>query len=267
VLDYEQGSSDMQPVSAVNMPAFDAKSVLKKANIDVVDGGRSSGLMHTKFIIVDSTILFMGSWNMSYNDTFRNNNNLLQITNQKLIANYQAKFNEMFEQKLFGTKADLQVETHQFTIDGTRVDNFFAPADKVMDKLVAEVKTAKRSIKFMVFTYTHADLANAMIERAKAGVQVQGVIENRGASQGALPALFCAKLPVKTDGNKYTMHDKVIIIDDSTVITGSFNFTKSADESNDENVLIIRNSNVAAAFVQEFNKIYATGQTPDSVKC
>jgi phosphatidylserine/phosphatidylglycerophosphate/cardiolipin synthase-like enzyme len=108
-----------------------------------------------------------------------------------------------------------------------------------------------------------------MIERSKAGLDVQGVIENRGASQGAFVPLFCAGLPVRTDGNKYTMHHKVIIIDGQIVITGSFNFTKSADEANDDNLLVIHSPTVAGLYEQEFQKIYGQGSTPQAsdVKC
>ena len=175
--------------------------------------------MHDKMIIVDSQVLFMGSWNLSYNDTYRNNNNLLKITDPRLIANYQAKFNELFVDKHFGAKAKVIVPNPSLTIDGVQVENYFAPEDEVMAKLTGLVQQA-------VHTYTPTDLSAAMIERAKGGLEVQGVIEARGASQGALVDLFCAGLPVKTDGNPYTMHHKVIIIDGSTVITGSFNFTK-----------------------------------------
>ncbi len=121
----------------------------------------------------------------------------------------------------------------------------------------------------MAFTYTDEDLANAMIMRAKAGVDVAGVIENRGASQGVLVPLYCARLPVKTDGNPYTMHHKVIIIDGETVITGSFNFTNAADTANDDNVIIIHNPAVAALYEAEYQKLYSEGQTPsaDEINC
>ncbi len=267
VLDEVNGDHQLEAIPSANIEAFDALKALQDAGIPVVNGGRSSGLMHDKIIIVDGTTLFMGSWNMSYNDTFRNNNNLLQITAQKLVANYQAKFNELYVDKRFGTKARVGALTPSMTVNGVQVENYFSPPDEVMQKLVAQVKAAQKSIKFMAFTYTHADLSNAMIERAKAGVKVEGVIENRGASQGALVPLFCAKLPVKTDGNKYTMHHKVIIIDDETVITGSFNFTKAADTENDDNVLIIHSKTVAAAYNLEFGKVYGMGQTPSNVTC
>jgi phosphatidylserine/phosphatidylglycerophosphate/cardiolipin synthase-like enzyme len=267
VLDEVNGSQVLKASDTPDKQEFNALDALKTAGIPVVDGGRSNGLMHNKMIIVDSTILFMGSWNMSYNDTYKNNNNLLKITSQRLIANYQAKFNELFTDKKFGTKADVGAQNPMLTLDGVPVENYFSPVDKVMKKLVAEIKNAKKSIKFMAFTYTHADLSAAMIERAKAGVKVSGVIENRGASNGALVPLFCAKLPVETDGNPQTMHHKVIIIDDQTVITGSFNFTQTADNANDDNVLIIRSPIIAAMYNAEFTKVYGQGKTPTNVVC
>ncbi len=263
VLDAVNGTHILKAGDASGLSAnFTAIQPLQDAGITVVNGGRSNGLMHNKMIIVDGSTLFMGSWNMSYNDSFRNNNNLLQITSQKLIANYQAKFNELFVNKKFGTKAVVKALNPQLTLDGTAVENYFSPPDKVMDKIIAQVNGAKKSIKFMAFTYTHSGLANAMIARANAGVQVQGVIENRGASQGAMVPLFCAGLPIKTDGNKYTMHHKVIIIDDQTVITGSFNFTQTADTANDDNILVIHNASVAALYNQEFARVYGAGVTP-----
>jgi phosphatidylserine/phosphatidylglycerophosphate/cardiolipin synthase-like enzyme len=249
---------------------FDAIKTLKAAGIAIADGGRSNGLMHNKIIIADGATLFIGSWNMSYNDTFRNNNNLLKITEPRLIANYQAEFDDMFVNKTFGAKSQLRAMQPVMTIDGTPVENYFAPRDRVMDKVVQEANKARHSIKFMIFTYTDQDLAKQMVSQAKLGVDVQGVIEARGASQGAMPTLFCAKqkmLQVRTDGNSATMHHKVIIIDDETVITGSFNFTRSADTANDDSLVIIRNPNVAALYITEFNKVFAEGKTPTSVKC
>jgi phosphatidylserine/phosphatidylglycerophosphate/cardiolipin synthase-like enzyme len=262
VLDEVNGSHELPASQASDQQPFDALSALTGAGIPVVDGGRSNGLMHDKFIIIDHQVLLVGSWNMSYNDTFRNNNNLLQISDPGLIANYQAKFDELFVDQRFGTKAEIKAQTPVLIIGGVPVENYFSPPDEVMDKLVSYVSGARQSIHFMAFTYTHPDLSDAMIARARAGVDVQGVIENRGASQGALVPLFCAGLAVKTDGNKYTMHHKVIILDGNTVITGSFNFTKAADTVNDDNILVIHDANVAALYEQEFSRIEASAKTP-----
>jgi phosphatidylserine/phosphatidylglycerophosphate/cardiolipin synthase-like enzyme len=191
----------------------------------------------------------------------------LQITSQKLIANYQAKYDEGYEQQKFGTHATVGASNSRLTLDGVQVENYFSPVDGVMDKLIACVHGAQRSIHFMAFTYTDKSLAAAMIERTQAGVEVQGVIENRGASQGALVTLFCAKLPVRVDGNKYAMHHKVIILDGQTVITGSFNLTKSADDAHDDNVLVIHDAAVAAPYEQEYSRIRTLATAPDSGEC
>jgi phosphatidylserine/phosphatidylglycerophosphate/cardiolipin synthase-like enzyme len=266
VYDGKNGSQTLAASQSPTGADFDAIAALKGAGIQLVDGGRSSGLMHDKIIIIDSKTLFMGSWNMSYNDTYRNNNNLLEITNPTLIANYQAKFEELIAGGHFGTHATVGSQTPELTIDGVKVLNYFSPVDNVMDKLVALVNGAQKSVKFMIFTYTDQNLANAMISRYQAGVDVAGVIENRGASQGAEVPLFCAKVPVKVDGNKYTMHHKVIVIDESIVVTGSFNFTKSADQQNDDNLLVIYDPAVAKQYLDEFDQINAIAAAPDSAK-
>jgi phosphatidylserine/phosphatidylglycerophosphate/cardiolipin synthase-like enzyme len=267
VVDEENGVQVLRASDAPGKKEFNALRALGAAHIPVVDGGRSNGLMHDKFILIDGSILFVGSWNMSYNDTFRNNNNLVRITNEMIAANYQAKFNEMFVAHRFGAKSTVGALVPRMTIDGVAVENYFSPHDAVMSKIAALVRGAKTSIHFLAFTYTSADLAAAMVAQKKAGIRVQGVIESRGASQGALPALFCNGIAVQTDGNSYTMHDKVIILDGQTVITGSFNFTQSADRYNDENVIILHNRALGALYEQEFNRIVVAAKQPSNVNC
>jgi phosphatidylserine/phosphatidylglycerophosphate/cardiolipin synthase-like enzyme len=269
IVDGEQGNLTLEPSAANGNQSIDTLQVLKDAKIPLVDGGRTNGLMHNKFILIDGKVLFMGSWNVSYNDTFRNDNNLLRITAPELIANYQAKFNEGFEQDRFGAQAELGALQTDLVVGGVRVENYFSPPDEGMIKLVNYVRSARQSIRFMAFTYTYPELAQAMIARHKKGVKVEGVFESRGASQGALASLHCAKVPVKVDGNKYTMHHKAVIIDDRTVITGSFNFTATADKANDDNLLVIHDPALAALFLQEYARVasMATPPNPAEITC
>ena len=259
------GENGVQTLEADRSPTgktYDAVEILQAAGIPLVNGGRSNGLMHDKFIVIDGQALVTGSWNYSYNDTYRNNNNILAITDLTLIANYQAKFNELFAKKDFGTPSQLGAQVPVLNIVGVNVANYFAPADRVMDKLVALVGSAGSSVYFMAFTYTHPDLVKAMVERHNAGVDVQGIFENRGATQGAMVPLYCAGVPVKVDGNKYTMHHKVIVIDRSIVITGSFNFTETADTANDENLIVIQSPALAQLYLQEYERLQADAQPP-----
>jgi phosphatidylserine/phosphatidylglycerophosphate/cardiolipin synthase-like enzyme len=267
VYDGENGNLELDN-TLTDYQAFDTILALKSARVGLVDDGRNNGLMHDKFLIVDGNVLFTGSWNFSYNDTYRNNNNLLEITDARLVANYLAKFDELYIDHNYGSRAEVQVPYPSLSIDGVQVENYFAPEDNVMDKIIAEVQAASRSVHFMAYSYTHHDLADAMIERMHSGVQVQGVIETRDSGYGVLGDLFCAGVTVKNDGNPYNMHHKVIIIDGETIITGSFNFTKSADTINDENVLVIHSPAVATLYEQEFQRIYAVGEMPEvSIQC
>ncbi len=68
--------------------------------------------------------------------------------------------------------------------------------------------------------------------------------------------LAAAGIAVEWDKNKYNMHNKVFIIDEHIVVTGSFNPTKNGDTDNDENILIIHDAAIAKKFVEEFNRLY-----------
>jgi phosphatidylserine/phosphatidylglycerophosphate/cardiolipin synthase-like enzyme len=267
VVDETTGTQVLKASAAPDEQPFDALAALATAHIPVVNGGRSSGLMHHKFILIDHAILFTGAWNRSFNDTFRNNNNLLRITNPTLIANYQAKFDEMFAAHRFGAKSTVGAPTQRVSVDGFTVENDFSPPDKVMDRLVWLVQGATRSVHFMAFTSTHSDLSAAMIARAKAGAEVRGVVANRSASPGAMPELHCAGIPVAVDGNPKTMHHKVLILDGTTVVTGSFTFTHSADKYNDENLLVLHDPALAALYEQECDRVEALSKEPTKVTC
>jgi phosphatidylserine/phosphatidylglycerophosphate/cardiolipin synthase-like enzyme len=262
VYDGEQGNLSLDNQSTGNQP-FDALDALTKGGAGLLNAGRQKGIMHDKFLIIDSKILFTGSWNFSYNDTFRNNNNLLKITAPEIIANYQAKFEEMYTQQRFGSASQFKAPHPSLDLDGTPVETYFAPEDGIMAKIIGMVSSARSSIHFMAYTFTRQDLAQAMIAQAQSGLDVRGVIETPDAAYlGAVKPLTCAGLPVEVDGNPYNMHHKVIIIDQTTVITGSANFTQAADRDNDENVLVIHNIYLAKIFEAEFQKIYAQGKNP-----
>ena len=183
------------------------------------------------------------------------------------VSNY-SEFEEMFG-GAFGPTSPANTPNPQITIDGIVIENYFAPEDDVMPKIVEEVAGATSSIHFMAFSFTHEDLSAAMLDRAAAGVEVAGIFETRGAnaSYGECPVLLGAGQFVRLDGNPRTFHHKVIIIDSSTVILGSFNFSKSADEDNDENLLIIHDPNLAAEYEAEFTRRLAESIVPVGGEC
>jgi phosphatidylserine/phosphatidylglycerophosphate/cardiolipin synthase-like enzyme len=221
-------------------------AMLERAGIEVKDDGRSA-LMHNKFIIFDGQTVWTGSTNLTQNGNFRNNNNVIVIRSTKVAEMFEREFSEMWEDGEHGPKSPSTVELQSTRIDGTPVQG------------------AQKSIRFMAFSFTHDELGAAVLERAEAGVDVAGIFETRGSETeySELAPLFCAGVPVRQDGNPGTFHHKVIIIDEQIVITGSLNFSENADESNDENVVILTNSDIAKQYLLEFERRWAEAKAPD----
>lgn len=236
---------------------------LEKAGIKVRDDDRSA-LMHDKFWIFDDQTVWTGSTNITSNGNFRNNNNVLVIDSREVAGMYEREFDEMWAGE-FGPTSTSTVEDQSANIDGTPVQILFAAEDEAVTNLVPLIKSAQDNIRFMAFSFTHDDLGDAVLERAEAGVDVKGIFETRGSETeySEMPSLYCAEIPVRQDGNPGTFHHKVIVIDDKTVVTGSLNFSVNADESNDENVVIVANSDIAAQYLQEFEHRWAEATEPD----
>ncbi len=231
---------------------------LRQAGIAVVDDDRG-GLMHNKFVVIDESVVWTGSWNLTDNGTYRNNNNAVMLRSVRLAENYAAEFEEMFSDRAFGPDSPSDTPHPKLKISGVAMENYFAPEDEVAEKLISLLEGAQSSIRFMAYSFTDDDIAQTMRNRAKAGVVVQGVFETRGADSeyseyGKLKKV--AGVEVRRDGNPYIMHHKVIIIDDQTVVLGSYNLSASADERNDENVLIVHSAEFATPYLNEFQRVW-----------
>lgn len=221
-----------------------------------------SAFMHNKFMIIDSTLVITGSMNFTMNDTYRNNNNMVFMRSTRAVEAYQVEFDQMFA-GTFGPKK--QAHEMSFTADGVPVRILFAPSGDVVNALIGELSKAKSQIRFMTFSFTHDAVGNALLERANSGVTVSGVFETRGSETDSseLPRLFCVGIDARQDGNGYTLHHKVFIIDDSTVVTGSFNISENATRSNDENLIIIQSPDIARLYIQEFERMMSQSRQPD----
>ena len=232
-------------------------TMLREAGLPVITDGQSS-LMHNKFIIIDGQTVWTGSWNLTQNGTYRNNNNVVIIQSAKLAENYTLEFEEMAIHRQFGITSPDIVPHPNIYISGTRVETFFEPEGDARGRIIDLVEAAESSVHFMAFTFTDDDMAAAIIAQHRRGRVVKGVIEARNiADRGSDFALFQdAGVDVLADGNPYMLHHKVIILDEAIVVTGSYNFSLSAANVNDENVLIIHSPDIAARYVQEFDRVY-----------
>ncbi|MEM7032301.1 MAG: phospholipase D-like domain-containing protein [Chloroflexota bacterium] len=237
--------------------------MLEDAGIHVKDDARSA-LMHNKFWIFDQQTVWTGSTNITTNGVFRNNNNVIVLHSPRIAAMYQLEFDEMWQGE-FGPRSPSTFEQQQTNVNGTAVQIVFAAEDEAMQILTPLIDSTQQTIHFMAFAFTHDDLGNAMLSRAQAGVEVQGIFETRGSETefSEMAKLYCADVPVRQDGNPRTFHHKVIVIDGQLVITGSLNFSNNADDSNDENIILIRNAEIASLYLQEFNHRWNEAEAPD----
>lgn len=254
----------------LNDEANEALRHLQAAGVPVVDDGRS-GLMHNKYMILDGRAVWSGSWNYTVNGAYRNNNNVVVLESERAAAAFQAEFDEMFERGEFGTRSRDDGIVRFGHADGEVSLIFGSEADEV-SALRAEIARTARSIHIMTFVFSLEELAEAiLLQAAQADLVVRGIFEKRNstASWSQLPALHCAGAEIRQDGNRYTLHHKVIIIDENTVITGSFNFSNSAAKRNDENIVIIRSANIADLYLDEWARLWdsASELAPSEISC
>jgi phosphatidylserine/phosphatidylglycerophosphate/cardiolipin synthase-like enzyme len=131
------------------------------------------------------------------------------------------------------------------------VEVFFSPRGGGTEAIVAELAKAKQTVFVQAYSFTSAPIVKALVEAHKRGVAVQVVLDKSQRTQKYSSADFVAHAGIATfiDTRHAIAHNKIMIIDDSVVITGSFNFTKAAEESNAENLLVIHDPKLAERYL------------------
>ena len=275
---HQRGVVVRMVLESDNMDVVEVQD-LKDAGIPIL-GDQHEGLMHNKFVIIDRSEVWTGSMNYTVSGAYKDNNNLICIRSAQVARDYTNEFEEMFTHKLFGPDVisntpnptlikggtPVPTPTPSLSIDGTQVEILFSPDNGVAKRIVELVSGAQESIYFMAYAFTSNDIGAAVMERAQAKITVEGVMDGSQitAGQGTEYDPFKqAGLDVRLDGNATgLMHHKVMIIDHQIVITGSYNFTASAETTNDENVVIIFSPEVAAKYMEEFQRVYDQALQP-----
>ena len=219
--------------------------------------------MHEKTAVIDARIVWTGSWNMTMNDTYRNNNNMVRMVSPQMAMGYKTEADQLIA-GLFGVHKTSNAPHPLITIGARTIRYAFSPVDGINDQVVALLDSAKTGITFMAFSYTDPAISSAMVRAQKRGVQVRGVMEKQNVrgTGSAFEKLQKAKVDVIADGNCYIMHHKTIVIDDQTVMTGSYNFTKSAEKSNDENLIVITDPTAVQTYLNEYNLVRERADAP-----
>ena len=118
---------------------------------------------------------------------------------------------------------------------------YFSPNGGCTDAILAQINQAKTEILIQAYSFTIQPIAQALIRAQKRGVKISAVLDKSNRSQQYSAATFLKNMgiPVFIDDQHAIAHNKIMIIDNRVVITGSFNFTMAAENKNAENLLIL----------------------------
>lgn len=234
-------------------------------------------VMHNKFLIVDVdnseiAIVLTGSVNHTSNSCEDDYNNMVIVEDQSLAFAYELEFEEMwgtstntpnpFNAKFGADKIDNT--PHDFNIGGVPVELYFSPSDGTTSHIETAILSANTDMQFAMLTFINNDLGDAVIDIHDAGVEVKGIIENVLYFGSEYNGLVSAGIDVWTHQTEANMfHHKYGVIDanntssDPLVVTGSHNWTNSAEDDYDENTLIIHDAEIANMYYEEFMARYS----------
>jgi phosphatidylserine/phosphatidylglycerophosphate/cardiolipin synthase-like enzyme len=144
-----------------------------------------------------------------------------------------------------------QASAESLILKNTPVEVYFSPDGGAQDAVVREIDKARSSILVFAYSFTSAPIGKALVAAHRRGVQV-GVILDREQNTGGryTEAMYLkrARAQVFIDSGEGLQHNKVMVIDRAVVVTGSFNFSKSAEEHNAENLLVIQSPELAGLY-------------------
>ncbi len=245
---------------------------------DVVNNG--IGLMHNKFFTIDarggaaeSIWVWTGSWNPTDPGTNNDYQNAIELQDPAIANAFLMEFNEMWGSEgdvpnagnaRFGPRK-LDNTPHRFAVKGKPIELYFSPSDGANAKIVREISLAQYSVSFQLLLLTRRDIADALIARKNAGKKVRGDMDDSSDSGSQFGYLRTNGIDVrlKTVGTTGLLHHKYALIDaenpywNPVTITGSHNWSNSAETQNNENTLILRDGNIANQYLQEFAARYA----------
>lgn len=143
---------------------------------------------------------------------------------------------------------------------------YFSPNGGATEACVATLNAAKKTIHVQAYSFTSAPIAKALVDAHKRGVSVQVILDKsqRTANYSSADFLARAGVAVSIDAKHAIAHNKIMIVDGATVITGSFNFSKAAEESNAENLIVIEGAELAGRYLENWNehRAHADGYLP-----
>lgn len=196
------------------------------------------GLMHQKILIIDEKQILVGSANMTTDSLKTHGNLVIGIDNPSLAQALTAKAKSMDEE---GNSTPL---THRQTTFGPQnLELSVLPDDpKAVKRMIDLFRSAKKTIRVAMFTWTRQDFAEELVQAAKRGVKVEVAVDRysgKGASAKIVSFLSRSGIPVYLSTGKGLLHHKFVYIDEEILENGSANWTNSAFKINDDYFVVL----------------------------
>ena len=133
---------------------------------------------------------------------------------------------------------------------------YFSPNGECTNAIIRELNKAQNTVLVQAYSFTSAPIAKALLDAHRRGVKVEVILDRSQRTQNYSSATFLSNvgIPTEIDAQHAIAHNKVMIIDGETVITGSFNFTKAAEEKNAENLLILHDKELASLYTKNWQE-------------
>ena len=139
---------------------------------------------------------------------------------------------------------------------------YFTPPAGAAAAIVKAIDASEHQVLVQAYGFTHHAIAQALVRAQQRGVTVQVLLDLKTSpsNRDVAHLLQAAHVPVREDGQHAIAHNKVMVIDEAVVITGSFNFTNSAETRNAENVLILKSLSLAHTYKVQWAQHWAHGR-------
>jgi phosphatidylserine/phosphatidylglycerophosphate/cardiolipin synthase-like enzyme len=146
---------------------------------------------------------------------------------------------------------------------GASFDAAFSPRGGGLELVLSTIKAAQKTIRVAAYSFTSKPIATALVDAHRRGVDVRVVADKNGNFSRYTATTFLANqgVPVRLNGSYAIHHHKFMVIDGQTLQTGSFNYSKAAEEKNAENVLVVHSApELAGKYAAEWERLWSEGQ-------
>jgi len=135
------------------------------------------------------------------------------------------------------------------------VQVFFSPHGGATEAVVHALEHATNNVLVQAYSFTSAPIARALVDAHRRGAKIQVILDKSQRTEKYSEADFLDHegIPTLIDAEHAIAHNKIMIVDGYLVLTGSFNFTKAAEENNAENLLVINDPALAKRYTENWH--------------